>query len=89
MWNYHKRRMGPLEPSTMQFSMANNTVVSSRGTWREIVEMGGCRVKQSFEVFNTKGAFYVLLGQPWLDAVCAVQDFDNDTLTLAIKDGTT
>ncbi|KIJ45536.1 hypothetical protein M422DRAFT_166554 [Sphaerobolus stellatus SS14] len=62
MWNHHRHRMGPLQPSEMRFNMANNAVVPSRGRWRGTVEMGGCKVIQEFEAFDTKGAFHVLLG---------------------------
>ncbi|KAF8586350.1 hypothetical protein K439DRAFT_1291540, partial [Ramaria rubella] len=80
MWQHHWHRLGLLEPSNLQFSMANNMVVPSRGRWSGMVDIGGVKMLQTFEVFDANGAFYMLLGRPWLDATQAVQDFYNNTL---------
>ena len=44
--------------------------------------MGGVVIRQVFEVFDAYGAFFILLGRPWLDAVRAIQNFHEDTLIL-------
>ena len=61
--------MGPLEKSDIRFSMANNSIVQSSGCWTGIMEICGVKIQQVFEVFDTHGAFFVLLGHPWLEAV--------------------
>lgn len=71
----------------MQFSMVDNSIVPSHGQWMGTVEIGGMKIQQAFEVFDAHGAFFVLLGRPWLDAVHAVQDFHEDTLTIKTEEG--
>ena len=46
------------------------------------MEIGGVQTCQVFKVFDTHGAFFVLLEHPWLDTVQAIQDFHEDTLTI-------
>ena len=82
MWQHHQKWLGPLEKLNMRFSMADNSIVPSFGCWMCFVEIGGVQTHQVFEVFDTHGTFFVLLGHPWLNAVQAIQDFHEDTLTI-------
>ena len=52
------------------------------GRWFGTVQVGNIRPESWFEVFNSYGAFNVILGKLWLHQVKAIHDYDTDTLTI-------
>ena len=51
--------------------------------------VAGAKVTQSFEVFNSNGAFEVILGKPWLKSVQATHHYTTDEITMTIEGRTT
>ncbi|KAG8723621.1 hypothetical protein FRC09_002498 [Ceratobasidium sp. 395] len=52
------------------------------GKWKEVIEMDGVGIQTEFEVFNSGGAFEILLGKPWLTMAGAEQRFGDNSLKL-------
>ena len=51
--------------------------------WFGTVQVGNISAESWFEVFDSNGAFDVILGKPWLRQVKAIHDYDTDTLTIS------
>ena len=69
--------------------MANGTIVKSLGRWEGNIEVGGNRVKGSFEVFDSLGAWDFLLGKRLKNALKAVHDYEVDEVTIKGEQGLT
>src|SRR6266481_2015634 len=80
-WHAQKHRLTPLSPSKVTLSVADNRHIPSEGRWTGIVDVAGTEATQSFEVFNSHGAFQIILGKPWLNYVQAVHRYDTDQIT--------
>ena len=66
-------------------SVADNHRIPSEGTWTGVVDVAGAKVMQSFEVFNSNGAFEVILGKLWLKSVQATHHYMTDEITMTIE----
>ena len=51
-----------------------------------VVDVAGTKVMQSFEVFNSNGAFEIILGKPWLKSVRVMHHYTTDEITIAMDD---
>src|SRR6266481_6780859 len=65
-WNAQQHCLGPLHPSRVTLSVADNHHIPSEGKWASVIEVAGTKTAQTLEVFDSKGAFQVILGKPWL-----------------------
>ncbi|KIO23645.1 hypothetical protein M407DRAFT_26926 [Tulasnella calospora MUT 4182] len=74
--------VGELRSSERTIVMANGTRMKSEGTWTGRVGIRGAVAEVDLEVFDSGGAFGVLLGKPFLAAIGALQDFRADVLHL-------
>ncbi|KAG9045944.1 hypothetical protein FS837_005380 [Tulasnella sp. UAMH 9824] len=74
--------LGELKTSERTLVMANGARMKSEGTWTGRVGIGGAAAEVDLEVFDSGGAFGVLLGKPFLAAIGALQDFRADLLRL-------
>ena len=84
-----KHRMGKLLPSSLLLRMANGTVMSSKGRWEGVMEIGNTKVKGSFEVFDSLGAWDFLLGKRLKNAFKAVHNYEVDEVTIKGNSGET
>lgn len=84
-WDRYGHCLSPLGPSTTLIKVANDAQIRSMGRWHGGVTVGGTETQSTFEVFDCKNAFDVILGKPWLKQVKAIHDYSTDTIT--IKDG--
>src|SRR6266481_35110 len=84
-WHAQKHRLTPLSPSKVTLTVADNRHILSEGQWTGIVDVVGTKTTQSFEVFNSHGAFQVILGKPWLSYVQAVHRYDTDQITFRVQ----
>ncbi|QRV96745.1 Retrovirus-related Pol polyprotein from transposon opus [Ceratobasidium sp. AG-Ba] len=82
LWAANEHQLGALEPSTTMLRVADGKASRCVGRWRGIVKLEQEEWEVMFEVFDSRGAFEVLLGKPWLTLAKAVQSFDDDTLWL-------
>ena len=89
MFERTKHRLGTLQPSPLLLRMANGTIVKSLGRWEGNIEVGGNRVKGSFEVFDSLGAWDFLLGKRLKNALKAVHDYEADEVTIKGEQGLT
>ena len=89
MFERTKHRLGTLQPSPLLLRMANGTIVKSLGRWEGNIEVGGNRVKGSFEVFDSLGAWDFLLGKRLKNALKAVHDYEVDEVTIKGEQGLT
>ena len=81
-WHAQRHRLAPLTPSKIILSVADNRHIASKGKWTGTVDVAGTEARQSFEVFDSNGAFQVILGKPWLSYVQAVHRYGTDQITI-------
>lgn len=81
-WEHYRHCLDTLSKSKTIISMANTEEIESKGTWTEVVQVGGTSAISHFEVFDCKGAFDVILGKPWLKAVRAQHNYVTDKITI-------
>ena len=89
MFEKVKHRMGTLQPSQLLLRMANGTIVKSLGRWEGVIEVGECRVKGSFEVFDSLGAWDFLFGKRLKNAFKTLHDYEADEVTIKGDKGVT
>ena len=80
-WHAQKHRLTPLNPSKVTLSVTHNHHIPSEGRWTGIVDVAGTKAIQSFEVFNSHGAFQIILGKLWLSHIQAVHRYNTDQIT--------
>ena len=81
-WHTWKHWLAPLNPSKVTLSVADNHPIPSEGRWMGTVSVAGVETMQEFEVFDTNGAFQIILGKPWLSHVQAVHEYGTDQITI-------
>jgi len=81
-WEQYSHCLEPMEPSSTWIKVANDARIKSLGQWKGNVKVGGIQAESSFEIFNCKNAFDIILGKPWLKKVHAVHDYSTDTITI-------
>jgi len=84
-WEKYGHCLDTLTKSRTIISVANATQIESKGTWSGTVQVGETGALSSFEIFDCKGAFEVILGKPWLKAVRAQHDYITDEIIIGKK----
>ncbi|KAH9941372.1 hypothetical protein B0H21DRAFT_678751, partial [Amylocystis lapponica] len=82
LWAKVRGRLGTLTASTRILRVANGAVAPSSGSWTGDIVIGGVRIRGSFEVFPSGGAWSFLVGKPLLEAFRASHDYDGDTISI-------
>ncbi|KAJ7018379.1 hypothetical protein C8F04DRAFT_895139, partial [Mycena alexandri] len=77
-----KARLGKMSAPTKRLRMADGTLVWSLAHWDGMLEVEGVRAIGSFEVFDSKGSWDMLLGKPLQAALGVVHDMKRDVVTL-------
>jgi len=80
-WEHYGHCLELIEPSSTWIKVANDARIKSLGRWTGNVKVGGIQAESSFEIFDCKNAFDVILGKPWLKKVRAIHDYSTDTIT--------
>ena len=88
-WQTQRHRLSGLHPSRVTLSVADNRRIASKGTWMGTIDVAGTEMTQSCEVFESNGAFQVILGKPWLHSVQAIHKYDTDEITIQVQGQTT
>ena len=83
-WQAHGHRLTELSPSRVTFSVADNHRIPSQGKWTGTIDVASMETTQTLEVFDSNGAFQVILGKPWLQHVHAVHKFETDEITIQV-----
>ena len=83
-WEKQKDWLTPLELSNIILSVVDNQKILSEGTWTGVVDVAGTKVMQSFKVFDSNGAFEVILGKLWLKSVQATHHYMTAEITMTI-----
>jgi hypothetical protein len=81
-WERYGHCLDALTESKIIVSVANATEIKSMGSWTGVVQVGETGASSSFEVFDCKDAFDVILGKPWLKDVRAQHDYVTDEITI-------
>ncbi|QRV90578.1 Retrovirus-related Pol polyprotein from transposon opus [Ceratobasidium sp. AG-Ba] len=81
-WVDVEARLGPLAKSNVICRMANGHCKKSAGCGTAHLGVAGLWFQIQFEVLESRGAFEILLGKPWLRDSGAVQIFNGDRLTI-------
>ena len=76
----------PLDKSNRILRMADGRLVPSAGIWNGEVTIGNITRGDTFEVFDSKGAWLALFGKPLLKKFKAIHDYDTDIVKIP-KDG--
>src|SRR6266481_590257 len=71
-----------LKPSKVTLSVADNHRIASEGMWTGTVNVARTATTQSLEVFESNGAFQVILGKLWLHSIQAIHRYDMDEITI-------
>ncbi|KAG8986110.1 hypothetical protein FRB94_003104 [Tulasnella sp. JGI-2019a] len=79
--------LGPKRALERIFSTANRQREKSMGTVTVYVEMGGLEHQTDMEVFDSRGAFQVIISKPGLEGMGAVQDYSKDIVIGKGKEG--
>src|SRR6266481_3728821 len=66
--------------------MADNHHILSEGKWASVIEVAGTKMAQTLEVFDSKGAFQVILGKPWLRDIQAIHRYRTDQITIWVQE---
>ena len=82
-----KGRLTTLTPSGKILRMADGRCVPSIGVWKGRVTVKGVYREGTFEVFNSNGAWAMLLGKPLLKAFNAVHDYTEDIIRIPQAEG--
>lgn len=86
-WEQYGHCLSPLSPSTIRISVASGQILKPIGRWHGTVRVGHVSASSWFEVFDSGGAFDVILGKPWLEQVDAVHRYRTDTLEITGANG--
>jgi hypothetical protein len=62
--------------------MADGSEVPSQGIWTGTFQWNKAKIRTSFEVFDSGGAWPMLIGKPLLEQLSAVHDYTNDTIII-------
>ncbi|KAF8221852.1 hypothetical protein L208DRAFT_1325810, partial [Tricholoma matsutake] len=81
-----EHRLKPLDKSNCILRMADGRLVPSAGIWNGEVTVGNITRGDTFEVFDSKGAWLALFGKPLLKKFKAIHDYDTDIVKIP-KDG--
>ena len=84
-WQTQRHRLSRLHLSKVTLCVADNRRITSKGTWTGTIDMAGTETTQSCEVFDSNGAFQVILGKPWLCSVQAIHKYDTDEITIQVQ----
>ena len=82
-WELYGHCLSKLSPLNIRIKVANGTKLKPLGRWFRTVQVGNISAESWFEVFDSQGAFDVILGKPWLHQVKAIHNYDTDTLTIS------
>ena len=63
-WEQYSHCLEPMEPSSTWIKVMNDARIRLLSQWTGTVQVGGVGAKSSFEVFNCKGTFNIILGKP-------------------------
>ncbi|KAI6025242.1 hypothetical protein PISMIDRAFT_70212, partial [Pisolithus microcarpus 441] len=69
-----------LKPSKQVLRMADGVLVTSAGTWLGVLHWGSTSMEMTFEVFQSRGSWKMLIGKPLLDQVKVVHDYGKDSI---------
>ncbi|KAJ7810015.1 hypothetical protein B0H14DRAFT_2292862, partial [Mycena olivaceomarginata] len=86
-WERYGHCLSPLRLSTTKIRVASGKRIVPMGRWWGDVQVGGVRVSAWFEVFDCGDTFDVILGKPWLHAVRATHDYNQDQIHIQTGDG--
>ena len=73
----------------MTLCIADNQQIASKGTWTGTIDVAGTEMTQSCEVFESNGAFQVILGKLWLHSMQAIHKYNTDEITIQVQGQTT
>ena len=82
-WKRYGHCLSELQPTTTKIKVANGAKLTPSGRWFGTVRVGNVGAESWFEVFDSHGAFDVILGKPWLQQVRARHDYESDTLVIS------
>jgi len=88
-WDAYGHCLSTLSPTATRISVANNTEIVPIGWWFGKITVCGIGAYSWFEVFESHGAFNVILGKPWLHQLKAIHDYGNDQLRIPQGDSFT
>src|SRR6202167_1351234 len=81
-WDAYGHCLSALSPTTTRISIANNTEIVPIGRWFREITICGIGAYSWFEIFESHGAFDVILGKPRLHQLKAIHDYGNDQLQI-------
>jgi hypothetical protein len=81
-FNRIKDKIGGFGPSSKLLRVANGTVTPSVATWQGVINIKGISIPGEVEVLDSGGSWEFLLGKPMLRQLRALQDFEEDSVTI-------
>ncbi|KAF8226895.1 hypothetical protein L208DRAFT_1164438, partial [Tricholoma matsutake] len=77
-----KHRLKPLEKSNCILQMADGWLVPSAGIWSGRVTVSSITVEDTFEVFDSKGAWLALFRKPLLRKFKVIHEYEADIVKI-------
>ena len=79
-WDAYGHCLSALSPTTTRISITNNAEIIPIGQWFREITVCGIGAYSWFEIFESHGAFNVILGKPRVHQLKAIHDYGNDHL---------
>ncbi|KAG1739437.1 uncharacterized protein EDB91DRAFT_1082378 [Suillus paluster] len=81
---FHKveRNLKRLIRSNQSLRMADRSIVPSHGLWQGTFQWNKVKIRTSFKVFDSGGAWSMLIGKPLLEQLGAKHDYAQDAITI-------
>ena len=81
-WDRYGHCLSALHPSTTHIKVTYGSKLKPLSRWFGTIWVGSISMASWFEVFNSHGAFDVILGKPWLKQVKATHNYGTDQLSI-------
>ncbi|KIJ52707.1 hypothetical protein M422DRAFT_81598, partial [Sphaerobolus stellatus SS14] len=82
-WEQWEHRLGGREDSPIMMQVADNHHIPLAGRWTGRTTVSGVNMDTKFEMFDSNGAFEIILGKLWLQTVKVVHYFKDDTIRIS------
>ena len=81
-WTHNAQSLGPLQPSPMVLALANSKICCPLNHWTSPCTTSTHTEHTTFEVYNNKGLYNILLGKPWLTQSHALHAYVSNMIHL-------
>ncbi|TFK64742.1 hypothetical protein BDN72DRAFT_740074, partial [Pluteus cervinus] len=81
-YQQHQTLFGCLKPSNKRLRMADGTITKPTGRWEGQINIRGITAVDSFEIFQSKDRWNVLIGKPLKTKLRAIHHYEKDEIQI-------